>query len=161
MRLQRTSNNLTEPMRPNVLGLLDSRFADCVDLQTQTKQDHCNVKDPYLSGLHRLFDDINEEVEHNLDAIAERAAYLTGTLEETTRALAAKSSLLEKPVSLGSGRDEVTSLADSLASFRRNVRQAIGQANEAGDAVTARVLTQVSRGIDRWLWKVQANLQEG
>jgi len=119
------------------------------------------VKGLYFSGLHRLFDDINEEVEHNLDTIAERAEYLGGTLEETTRALAAKSSLLENPVTLESGRDQVTSLADSLASFRRNVRQAIGQANEVGDAVAAGVLAQVLRGIDRWLWMVQANLQEG
>jgi len=161
MRLQRTSNDLTEPIRSNDLGLLNSRLADCLDLQTRIKQNPCHVKGLYFSGLHRLFDDINEEVEHNLDTIAERAEYLGGTLEETTRALAAKSSLLENPVTLESGRDQVTSLADSLASFRRNVRQAIGQANEVGDAVAAGVLAQVLRGIDRWLWMVQANLQEG
>jgi starvation-inducible DNA-binding protein len=161
MRLQPTSNDLTEPIRSNDLRLLNSRLADCLDRQTQTKQNPCHVKGPYFSGLHRLFNDINEEVEHNLGTIAARAEYLGGTLEETTRTLAAKSSLLENPVTLGSGRDQVTSLADSLASFRRNVRQAIGQANEVGDAVTASVLAQVSRGIDRWLWMVQANLQEG
>jgi len=161
MRLQGTSNDLTEPIRSDDLGLLDSRLADCLDLQAQIKQSPCLAKGPYCGGLHRLFDEINEEVGHNLDTIAEHARYLGGALEETTRALAAKSSLLENPVTLGSGRDQVTSLAESLALFRRSVRQAIGQANEVGDAVTAGVLAQVSRGIDRWLWMVQANLQEG
>lgn len=75
--------------------------------------------------------------------------------------MSAKCSLLEQAVTVGSGRDQVASLADSLASFRKNVRQAIGQANEVGDAATAGVLAQVSRGIDRWLWMAQANLQEG
>lgn len=161
MRLQRASNDLMEPIRTKCLGLLDSRLADDPDLQTQIKQKPCRVKDPYFSGQLRLFDDINEEVEHNLDTIPERQACLRGTLEETARALAAKSALLENPVAVGSGRDQVASLADSLASFRGNVRQAISPANEVGDAVTASVLTQVSRGVDRWLWMVQANLQQG
>ncbi len=161
MRLQRASNDLMEPIRTNGLGLVDSRLADCLDLQTQIKQKPCHAKDPYFSGLLRLFDDINEEVEHNLDTIPERAACLRWTLEETARALEANTALLENPVAVGSGRDQVAWLADSLASFRGNVRQAIGQANEVGDAVTASVLAQVSRGVDRWLWMVQANLQEG
>jgi len=161
MRLQRASNDLLDPIRSNGLALLDSRLADCLEVQTQIKQDPCHVKGLYFSGLHRLFGDIHEEVEHNLDTVAKRSAYLGATLEATTRDLAAKSSLLENPVILGSGRDQVTSLAVSLASFRRNVRQAIGQANEVGDTVTAGVLAQVSRGIDRWVWMVQANLQEG
>jgi starvation-inducible DNA-binding protein len=161
MRLQPTSHDLSEPLWSNVLGLLNSRLADCRDLQTQTRQAPCHVKGPYFSGLHTLFDDINEDVEHNLETIAERAAHLGGALERTIRAVAAKSSLLENPVTPSSGRDHVTALADTLASFRRNVWQAIGQANEAGDTVTAGVFIQVSRGIDKWLWMVQANLQEG
>ncbi len=161
MRLQRTSNDSTEPIRSNDLGLLDCRLADCLDLQTQIKQNPCRVKGPYFSGLQRLFDDIHEDVVHNLDNIEESAAHLRGTFEQTTRAVAAKCSLLEQQVTVGSGRDQVTSLADSLETFRRSVRQAIGQANEVGDAVTAGILAQVSRGIDRWLWMVQANLQEG
>jgi starvation-inducible DNA-binding protein len=141
--------------------LIDCHLAECLDLQTQIEQKPCHVKGPHSGALHRLFGDINEEVEQHMDTIAKRAACLAGTIEETTRALAAKSSLLENPADFGSGRDQVASLADSLASFRRNVGQAIGQANQAGDAVTAGVLGQVSRGIDRWLWMVQANLQEG
>lgn len=161
MRLQRASNDLMEPIRSNDLGLLKSRLADCIDLQTRIKQTPRDARGPYFSGLHRLLGDIDEEVERELDTVPERVAYLSGALEETARALAAKSALLENPVTVGWGRDQVASLADSLASFRRNVRQAIRQADEVGDAVTARVLAQVSRGIDRWLWMAQANLPEG
>jgi starvation-inducible DNA-binding protein len=41
------------------------------------------------------------------------------------------------------------------------VRQAIAQSNEFADAATANIFTRVSRGIDKWLWMVQAHLQEG
>jgi hypothetical protein len=37
--------------------------------------------------------------------------------------------------------------------------QAIGQANDLGDLDTADLFTEVSRGIDRWLWFVEAHLQ--
>lgn len=161
MRLHPTKDDLSETARSNVLGLLNSRLADCLDLQTQTKEAPCNVKGPYFSGLPKLFDDINEEVEHNLDTIAERAAHLGGTAEGKTQSVALESSLPEYPLTLTSGRGQVTALADTLASFGKNVRQAIGQSNELGDAVMANTFTRVSRGIDKWLWMVQAHLHEG
>ena len=95
MRLQHTSPDLSEPTRLTVLGLLNSRLSDCLDLRARTRQVSCNVKGPYLRGLHRLFDDINEEVEHDLDTIAERAALLGGTVEGTTRAGPGESPLRE------------------------------------------------------------------
>ena len=161
MRLQHTSPDLAEPTRLTVLGLLKSRLSDGLDLQTQTRQVPCHVKSPYFAGLHRLFDDINEEVEHNLDTMAERAAHLGGTVEGTTWAAPGESSLRETPATFLSGRDEVAALADTLTAFRKNVGQAIGQADEAGDDVTAGVFSRVAYRIDKWLWMVQANLQEG
>ena len=71
MRLQPTKDDFSETACSNVLGLLDGRLADCIDLQTHTRQDPCGGKGPYFSGLHRLFGDINEEVEHNLNTIPE------------------------------------------------------------------------------------------
>jgi len=35
----------------------------------------------------------------------------------------------------------------------------IDQANELGDLDTADLFTEVSRGIDKWLWFVEAHLQ--
>ena len=161
MRLQHTSPDLSEPTRLTVLGLLNSRLSDCLDLRARNRQDSCNMKGPYLRGLHRLFDDINEEVEHDLDTIAERAALLGGKGEGTTRAVPGRLPLRENLAAFRPGRDDINALADTLVSFRKNVRQAIGQADEAGDPVTAGVFNRVASRIDKWLWMVQANLQEG
>jgi starvation-inducible DNA-binding protein len=38
-------------------------------------------------------------------------------------------------------------------------RQAIQQTNELGDLDTVDLFTEVSRGIDKWLWFVEAHLQ--
>ena len=64
---------------------LNSRLADCLDLQTQTKQAHWNVRGANFIALHKLFDEINESVEGFSDSIAERAVQLGGTARGTAR----------------------------------------------------------------------------
>jgi starvation-inducible DNA-binding protein len=53
----------------------------------------------------------------------------------------------------------VQSLSDALASFGKIARNAIGKSNENGDAVSADIFTEISRGVDKWLWMVEAHLQ--
>src|SRR2546427_4441712 len=71
-RLYTTKNDLPETTRLEVIGLLNQRLAEAIDLQTQCKQAHWNVKGPSFIGLHKLFDDVNEDVEEYEDQIAER-----------------------------------------------------------------------------------------
>jgi len=59
----KTKNDLSEEIRAKAVELLNARLADCIDLQTQTKQAHWNVKGLNFIALHELFDGINEEVE--------------------------------------------------------------------------------------------------
>ena len=93
----KTKNDLPEATRAKVVELLNARLADCIDLQTQTKQAHWNVKGPNFIALHELFDKINEEVEDYVDDIAERAVQLGGVAEGTARLVAERSSLSEYP----------------------------------------------------------------
>jgi starvation-inducible DNA-binding protein len=50
-------------------------------------------------------------------------------------------------------------MAAALATFGESVRAAIAEANELGDADTADVFTEVSRGTDKLLWFVEAHAQ--
>ena len=111
----------------------------------RTKQPRRNAKDPCRILLHKLFDEISEEVEQNLDNIAGRAAQLVGTAEGKTQPVGLESSLREYPLTLTSGHDQVTALADALSSSGKKVRQAIGQSFEYGDAVTANIFTRVAQ----------------
>jgi starvation-inducible DNA-binding protein len=51
-------------------------------------------------------------------------------------------------------------LSSALASFGKLVRRAIDSSNEFNDADTADIFTEISRGVDKWLWMVEAHLQE-
>jgi starvation-inducible DNA-binding protein len=155
----KTKNDLPEATRVKVVELLNARLADCIDLQTQTKQAHWNVKGPNFIALHELFDKINEDVEDYVDDIAERAVQLGGVAEGTARMAAKRSSLSEYPVKAVDGRSHVEALSSVLAVFGSAARKAINQANDLGDMDTADLFTEVSRGIDKWLWFVEAHLQ--
>jgi starvation-inducible DNA-binding protein len=155
----KTKNDLAEGTRVKSIELLNARLADCKDLQTQIKQAHWNVKGPTFISLHLLFDKINDDVENYVDEIAERAVQLGGVAQGTARMVAKRSTLAEYPTSAVDGRSHVEALSSVLAAFGKTARKAIDEANDLGDLDTADLFTEVSRGIDKWLWFVEAHLQ--
>jgi len=155
----KTKTDLSEDIRVRAIELLNARLADAVDLATQTKQAHWNVKGPNFIALHELFDKINDEVEDYVDEIAERAVQLGGVAEGTARMAARRSALAEYPVNAVDGSSHVDALSSVLAAFGKSARQAINIANDIGDLDTADLFTEVSRGIDKWLWFVEAHQQ--
>jgi starvation-inducible DNA-binding protein len=154
-----TKNDLAEQTRSKLVELLNARLADAIDLQTQMKQAHWNVKGPTFIALHELFDKINEEVEDYVDDLAERAVTLGGVAIGTARAIAQRSQLNEYPLQMAKGRDHVQAVSSALATFGKSVRQAIDASDNLGDRDTADLFTEISRGIDKWLWFVEAHLQ--
>jgi len=154
-----TRNDLPESARTKLVAILNERLADAIDLQTQCKQAHWNVKGPNFIALHKLFDEVNAAVEEYVDLIAERAVQLGGVADGTARGAAKRSSLPEYPVKDGEGRAHVGALAAVLGAFGKVVRAEIDRSNELADADTADLFTEVSRGIDKWLWFVEAHVQ--
>jgi starvation-inducible DNA-binding protein len=153
-----TRNDLPEEARGSLVDLLDERLADAIDLQTQLKQAHWNVKGPTFQPLHELFDKINEDVEEYVDLIAERAVQLGGVVHGTARQVASRSTLPEYPAARD-GRQHLGAVATALAAFGEAARAGIGRSDGLGDADTADLFTEISRGTDKWLWMVEAHLQ--
>jgi starvation-inducible DNA-binding protein len=156
-----TKNDLAQATRAQVIDLLNQRLADCIDLQTQCKQAHWNVKGPSFIALHKLFDEVNEAVEEYVDLLAERIVQLGGVAEGTARIVASRSSLDAYPLQLSAGEDHVDALSSALASFGNVARRDIEQADQLGDPATADILTEIARGTDKWLWFVEAHEQNG
>ena len=154
-----TENDLPEKARAELNALINQRLADVIDLQAQLKQAHWNVKGPHFIGLHELFDKIAEEVEDYVDMIAERVVQLGGIAEGTVRTAAARSRLEEYPLNIADGAAHVEAVAKALSTFGREARMTIDEAAGLDDADTADLFTEVSRGIDKWLWFVEAHSQ--
>jgi len=156
-----TQNDLSESTRSKVIALCNDRLADAIDLQTQCKYAHWNVKGSNFIALHELFDKVNEDVEDYIDLIAERAVQLGGLAEGTARMVVKRSNLSEYQTLGSASQDHAAALSAALASFGKLVRRAIDTSNEVNDADTADIFTEISRGVDKWLWMVEAHLQTG
>lgn len=154
-----TRIDLPEPAREKLVGLLNDRLADSLDLYSQLKQAHWNVKGMDFIQLHELYDDVAESVLEYVDEIAERATALGGLAHGTARMAAAASRLDEYPLDAVAGPDTVAVVADRLADFGAAAREGIDAATDLGDQDTADLFTEVSRGIDKHLWFVEAHLQ--
>jgi len=158
--LRTTKNDLPATTRSEVVRLLNARLADVIDLQTLCKQAHWNVRGPQFISLHKLFDDVYEAVGDYADLIAERVVQLGGTAEGTARVAAQRSTLNDYPLTLTRGNEHVAALSDVLAQFGRGARLAIEEMNDLQDAGSADIFTEISRGIDKWLWFVEVHAAE-
>lgn len=157
-----TLNDLSSSTRERMIALLNARLADAIDLRTQLKVAHWNVKGPQFIALHKLFDEIVDDADEYVDLVAERAVQLGGIADGTARQVAERSSLDEYGATGGGGGpDHVHAVADALAQFGRTAREAIEIASDAGDQDTADIFTEISRGTDKWLWMVEAHRQTG
>src|ERR1700751_5335484 len=106
-----TKNDLPAEVRTKIVELLNARLADAIDLQTQMKQAHWNVKGPSFIALHELFDKINEDVEGYVDDLAERVVQLGGVAHGTARSVAKRSALAEYPADAKGGRSHVEAVS--------------------------------------------------
>jgi starvation-inducible DNA-binding protein len=154
-----TENDISKDCRTQLIALMNQRLASAVDLQMQMKQAHWNVKGPSFIGLHELFDKVAEAVEDYVDQIAERIVQLGGVAEGTARMAAAGSRLTEYSTEISEGMAHVEGVARALSTFGQEARNTINEAEELDDADTADMFTEVSRGIDKWLWFVEAHSQ--
>jgi starvation-inducible DNA-binding protein len=158
-KMYETENDISLKRRSELNALMNQRLASAVDLQMQMKQAHWNVKGPSFIGLHELFDKVDEAVESYVDMIAERIVQLGGIAEGTVRVSAARSRLPEYPLALADGMAHVEAVACALSTFGQAARSTIEEANALDDADTADLFTEISRGIDQWLWFVEAHSQ--
>lgn len=157
--MHKTKNDIPKEIREKLIEILNQRLADAIDLKSQAKQAHWNVKGTNFFSLHELFDHVATELEGHIDTIAERITSLGGTALGTVRIAAQKSSLSEYPLEITEGNAHVEALSSALADFGAKVRKNIDDAESLDDANTADLFTEISRSVDKLLWLVEAHNQ--
>ena len=154
-----TRNDLPAASRTQVAELLNRRLADALDLQSQCKQAHWNVKGPQFIALHKLFDEVYADVAEYADLLAERIVQLGGVAYGTVRDVAEASELDQYPTSISAGEDHVKSLSAAVAAFASRMRRTIDEADDLDDTATTDICTEITRGTDKWLWFIEAHTQ--
>lgn len=155
-----TKNDLPVATRKKVISLLSASLADVIDLKLQAKQAHWNVKGANFIALHELFDKVVAEADEAGDTIAERIMQLGGSAAGGARLVAKQSRLKDYPLLVADGLKHADALSSAIAAFNTHARRAIDAADEAGDAVSADMLTGIVAGFDKLLWFVEAHIQK-
>ena len=153
-----TRNTLDQTIRIQSVELLNKHLATAIDLHAQVKQAHWNVRGANFIAIHKLFDKVSEEVEEFSDMLAERAGGLGGTADGTIQIAAKRTSLVVYPLGVDDEQKHVFAVSGALAAFGEGVREASTLATAFGDADTADLFTQVSRGVDLQLWFVESHM---
>jgi starvation-inducible DNA-binding protein len=158
--MHKTHNDLKSNAKSTAMALLNARLADSIDLALITKQAHWNLKGPQFIGIHLMLDGFRKEQDEWVDTMAERITQLGGTALGTTQTVAQGTSLAPYPTDIYAIADHLKELIDRYAKVANAIRSAIDEADEAGDADTADIFTEVSRGLDKQLWFLEAHMQE-
>lgn len=157
--MYKSSVGTIESNRQATIALLNARLADSVDLRSQVKWAHWNVKGMHFMQLHLLFDSVAGHLEEHTDTIAERIVALGGVANGTTREAAAKSGLKEADLTASDGASQLKWLVHNVAHHANALRQAVNESDDLGDKITADLFTSVTRELDKDLWFLEAHLQ--
>ncbi|WP_426958044.1 DNA starvation/stationary phase protection protein Dps [Muricoccus radiodurans] len=154
-----TRNDTPGNAKAESVAVLNAVLADMIDVTNATRQAHWNVKGSHFYGLHLMFEKFYDMLGEQTDELAERAVQLGGIPDGTTQAVGAKTRISPYPADTLDGLDHCKQLADRYAQLAHNLREGIDKTDEAGDADTADLITDVSREVDKALWMIEAHLQ--
>ncbi|MGH7965000.1 MAG: DNA starvation/stationary phase protection protein Dps [Candidatus Binatia bacterium] len=150
-------NDIAPEIRLYVITMLNQTLACTVDLRSQVKQAYWNVRGEDFSSLHTLFATLARKLDTYTDLVAERIAVLGGTALGTAHTVATQSTLPEYPDAIVDGSAHVLALAERFAYYAAALRGSITRAADVEDAGSAALYTDLSRGVDKQLWLLDAH----
>lgn len=150
--------NLSKSTRTELVALLNEQLARSMDLFTQTKQAHWNVKGRDFYSVHLLLDEVAKHLRHQADALAERAVTLGGYAEGTARMVGKRSDLPEYDVKAVDCEAHVRLVAERLARYAAGLREGIDRCEELEDPSCADLLTTTLNEVEKDMWFLEAHL---
>jgi starvation-inducible DNA-binding protein len=158
--MYRSPSKLPEDKRARIVESLNARLADGLDLHSQIKVAHWNIKGPQFPSLHPLFETFAISLAAFNDAVAERAVTLGGRAFGTARHVAGASRLAEYPQETSRDVEHVKLLADRIESYLEGMRESRSLAEQALDTDTVDLLTQIVTEFEKHDWFLRASLGE-
>ena len=156
--MHKSPSHLPEQARIEVARALSACLADGLDLHSQIKVAHWNIKGPQFAALHPLFETFAVSLANHNDAFAERAVTLGAQAYGTVRHVAKTSRLSDYPQETTRDMEHTKLLAERIESYLEGLREARGAAEKHGDIDTVDLLTQVIGEFEKHGWFLRASL---
>ena len=152
---------LPDQVKEKVTGIMNKTLAASLDMYSQAKYAHWNVKGVNFYQLHLVFDDVAKTIFKQIDAIAERITQLGGTANGTVRMSAEMSPIPPYNVEALSGPDHLEALSNSLGSYCKELREASAKIDDAGDEPTSDFYNQLIVDAEEELYFLESHLEAG
>ncbi len=156
----RSASILSENARKEITESLMSCLVHGLDLYSQLKVAHWNIRGPHFASLHELFEKFAVSLNEHNDEIAERAVILGGKVHATTRHVAKSSTLPEYSTDCVRDLDHVEALSERFSLYLHTLRVARKQVDTFHDEESVDLLTGVIRSFEKFSWFLQASLYE-
>lgn len=157
--MYRSPSQLPEEARARIAEALNARLADGLDLHSQIKVAHWNIKGPQFAALHPLFETFAVGLAAFNDALAERAVTLGAKAYGTARHVAKSSRLPDYPQETTRDLEHVKLLAERFEKYLEGVRESRAAAEKLGDTDTVDLFTQVVTEFEKHAWFLRASLE--
>jgi starvation-inducible DNA-binding protein len=158
--MYKSPSKLSEASRSKIAETLNARLADGLDLHSQIKVAHWNIRGPQFASLHPLFETFALSLATHNDDIAERAVTLGGRAYGTVRHVAGKSRLAEYPQETSRDLEHVRLLAERIEVYLEGLRESRGVAEKEGDTDTVDLFTGIVTEFEKHSWFLRASLDQ-
>src|SRR5690349_1030313 len=157
--MYKSPSHLSEDTRIAIADQLNARLSDGLDLHSQIKVAHWNIKGPQFAALHPLFETFAVSLAAFNDSIAERAVTLGARAYGTVRHVAKTSSLAEYPQETSRDLEHVRLLAERFEKYLDNARQSRSLAEKLNDTDTVDLFTSIVTEFEKNAWFLRASLE--
>jgi starvation-inducible DNA-binding protein len=157
--MYRSPSPLKEDVRKALAASLNARLSDGLDLHSQIKVAHWNIRGPHFASLHPLFETFAVSLANHNDAIAERAVTLGAKAYGTARHVAKSSRLPEYDQEATRDLDHVRLLADRIEAYLAGLRETRDLGEKEDDQDTVDLLTGVIAEFEKHVWFLRASLE--
>lgn len=156
--MSNTQSPLPAKARKRISEALCAVLTDGLDLYTQLKVAHWNIKGPHFAALHPLFDTFATDQAANNDEVAERVLTLGHQAVGTSRHVAKHSRLPDYPQHVTRDLEHVGLLVERIGKHLEGERAAREVAKEHGDEDTFDLLTGMIAQFEKHAWFLHATL---
>lgn len=149
---------ITETNRKEIANGLSRVLADTYTLYLKTHYFHWNVTGPMFQTLHLMFEQQYNELALAVDLLAERIRALNVPAPGSYSVFSQLTSIREE-TGIPKAEDMIRQLVDGQEAVIRMARTVLQVADEAGDQVTADLLTERMQIHEKTAWMLRSLLE--
>ncbi|WP_419804370.1 DNA starvation/stationary phase protection protein Dps [Terriglobus sp.] len=152
---------LPDDVKQKTVDVMNVTLAAALDMYSQAKFAHWNVKGINFYQLHLVFDATAKVIFKQIDPIAERITQLGGVASGTVRQSAEHSPISAYNVKAVAGKEHLVALSDALGTYCKELREASDKIDDIGDSPTSDFYNQLIVEAEEELYFLESHLEAG